>query len=177
MKKLILVGLASTCLPVLLGLHNPVQANEIKAAWLSAGASPGGSFSGALGARKGMLGIEIGAVATSVPSGTLDYPVPHANFTSQGRYSGSAYGADVLAFANLDRTGNFSVYAGPGLYAQNSIEVARSNVTGWYYANSTSTNVVVAGSAGLRVKISPTVEIGASYHTIRGIQGSVGIRF
>jgi hypothetical protein len=103
--------------------------------------------------------------------------VPHANFTSQGRHSGSAYGADVLAFANLDQTGNFSVYAGPGLYAQNSIEVARSNVTGWYYANSTSTNVVVAGSAGLRVKVSPTVEIGTSYHTLRGIQGTVGIRF
>ena len=53
----------------------------------------------------------------------------------------------------------------------------QSNVTGWYYENGTTTEVVFAGGGGIRVKVAPNLELGVGYHSLRGIQGSIGFRF
>lgn len=149
------------------------------ATWLSIGANDKGSISGAVGVRRDWIGIEVGGVAegTSLPSGTLSYTIPHGDFTKNGDYTGGSYGADLLLFLSLDDRKRFLLYGGPGVYLQSTTEVVQSNVTGWYYENGTSTSTTFAGGGGLRVAITPKFEIGAGYHSLRGVQGSIGLRF
>ncbi len=164
---------------------NGARAESVGSVWISVGASPSGNISGAIGARKGFIGsmfgigAEFGVVGggTALPDGTLDYTIPHNDFTVNGDYTGNAYGGDILGFLNLDRRGNVAIYGGPGLYAQSTTEVIQSNVTGWYYENGTTTEVVFAGGGGIRVKVAPNLELGVGYHSLRGIQGSIGFRF
>jgi len=164
---------------------NAALAESVSSVWISVGASPSGNISGAVGARKGFIGSRFGIGAefgvvgggTALPDGTLDYTIPHNDFTVNGDYTGNAYGGDLLVFLNLDRSGNVAIYGGPGLYAQSTTEVIQSNVTGWYYENGTTTKLVFAGGGGIRVKVAPKVELGVGYHSLRGVQGSIGFRF
>ncbi len=163
----------------------PAPAEPASSSWISVGASPSGNISGAVGARKGLngtyfgIGAELGVVGggTALPDETLDYTIPHNDFTVNGDYTGNAYGGDILVFLNLDRSGNVAIYGGPGLYAQSTTEVVQSNVTGWYYENGTTTEVVFAGGGGIRLKVAPKLEVGVGYHSVRGVQGSIGFRF
>jgi hypothetical protein len=158
---------------------------SVGSVWLSVGASPSGNISGAVGARKGFIGSRFGIGAefglvgggTALPDGTLDYTIPHNNFTVNGDYTGNAYGGDLLVFLNLDHNGNVAIYGGPGIYAQSTTEVVQSNATGWYYENGTTTKTVFAGGGGIRVKVAPKLEVGVGYHSLSGVQGSIGFRF
>lgn len=109
--------------------------------------------------------------------GTLKYGIPHNDFTVNGDYTGGAYGADLLLFIPSSGTSRFLIYGGPGVYLQDTTQVVQSNVTGWYYENGTSTKTQFAGGGGVRIRVAPHIELGAGYHSIRGVQGSVGIRF
>ena len=57
------------------------------------------------------IGAEFGVVGggTALPDGTLDYTIPHNDFTVNGDYTGNAYGGDILGFLNLDRRGNVAI--------------------------------------------------------------------
>lgn len=157
----------------------PAFAQPVKSVWLSGGAASNGNVSGAAGFRVGWIGAEFGAVGggSTVPEGTLNYQIPHNSFHQYGSYTSSSYGGDVLVFLDLDEKKRVSLYAGPGLYAQQTTDVIQSNATGWLYENGTSTSVKAAVSGGLRVAVSKNLELGAGYHSIRGVQGTIGWRF
>jgi len=179
MNRPVALAIIASLSGLLLQPCGSARAESVGSGWISVGASPKGQISGAIGARKGFIGAEFGVVGggTALPEGTLDYYIPHNDFTVNGDYTGNAYGGDLLLFLNLDPRGNVAIYGGPGLYAQSTTEVVQSNATGWYYENGTSTQLVFAGGGGIRVKVAPKLELGVGYHSLRGVQGSIGIRF
>ena len=157
----------------------PALSKPAGSVWLSGGANQEGNFSGAIGARAGIIGAEVGVVGggSSIPSGTLDYSIPHTFFTDIGSFTSNAYGVDLLFFADLNEQKTISLYAGPGIYNRTTTDVVESLATGWKYQNGSTENFVAAGSGGIKVMVGKKLEIGAGYHSVRGIQGSIGIRY
>ena len=69
---------------------------------------------------------------SEAPSDLIDYSIPHGDYTAQGSQSTTPiFGADLLFTTNPARW--WSVYAGGGAFLRESVEVVRSNVTGWSY--------------------------------------------
>ncbi len=132
------------------------------------------------------IGIELGAVLNqdSLPGGRLnDFSVPNNllqqfpnGFNSLGRKSLSPQiGADVLGYFNV--APNISLYGGIGLYVQSQSIITRSNITNELYKDASSTDVNVAASGGVDVRISESLQLGGGYHSLRGITAKVGYNF
>ncbi|MFB3926495.1 MAG: hypothetical protein ACE14T_10620 [Syntrophales bacterium] len=86
------------------------------------------------------VGIPFTFNRDEVPAGTLEYPVPHPDYTSLGtRRKGEEAGAYLKAgFEPVSNTGIF-VFALGGVTSGKEISLAQSNVTGWLYEQSEST--------------------------------------
>ena len=131
--------------------------------------------------RKRLVAVGVGFIfnGDSIPSDTLDYPVPHSNYTSLGeRRDGNElvvvakFGIEVVK-----KTGAF-VFALGGFSDSHEVEIARSNVTGWYYEQSSSDQYygVFGGGVGFYPPNSP-VSFSVEYDNRRGVTGSVGYHF
>lgn len=173
--------LSSALLSIAL-LSSPAFAQEEKAspiareAWFSGGYNEAASI--AVGARYGLFGFEIGARDTSddIPDGTVDAPIPHSNFTDAGtRNDGNAFGMDLLLF--LDLNDRFALYGGGGGYWQERVTLVQSNATGLFWVNDRDEEFEWAYSGGVRMRVSGGVTAGVGYHSIRGVNAQVGIRF
>lgn len=145
--------------------------------WLSAGTKNSNS-SFALGGRLENLGFEIGGRTGGdyKKDDLLDYPVPHSDYTRLGKKSVDGnIGFDVLGF--LSPLPQVSLYAGLGAYFQEYREVARSNVTGWQYTQSKTTETELSLSGGMQFFPSEMIMLGIGYHSSRGVNGQIGLRF
>ncbi|MCC6502415.1 MAG: hypothetical protein IT362_04675 [Deltaproteobacteria bacterium] len=132
----------------------------------------------AVGFRGVDLGIELGGINESDYSSSdiYDYPVPHTDFTDLGKQKvDSAIGLDVLGFYNASR--QLSFYGGLGLYFQQYIRIGQSNISGLLYTEAEETEADAAFSAGIQFFPSNSVLLGIGYHSIRGINGQIGIKF
>lgn len=147
--------------------------------WISAGKAPsseGGGFSlAAMTQSSANFAWGLGIVFNSDIAGNnvLDYPVPHDNYSSQGNQrTGNAIGLDALWFPAGDST--WKPYVGIGLYYDKRAEVARSNATGWYYANEETSEVRGGVEAGIQYRSSNDMLFGVGYHSVRGAFISLG---
>lgn len=147
------------------------------AAWLSVGEMDGNTGF-AVGFRGVDLGIEIGGINESDYSSSdmYDYPVPHTDFTDLGRQKvDSAIGFDVLGFYNASK--RLSFFGGLGVYFQEYRRVAESNLSFLLYTESQETEAEAAFSGGIQFFPSNALVLGIGYHSIRGINGQIGVRF
>lgn len=147
-----------------------------KEAWISGGYNEAASI--AFGARYGLFGFEIGARDTGdeIPDGTVDAPIPHSNFTDAGtRNDGNAFGMDLLLF--LDLNDRFALYGGGGGYWQERVTLVQSNATGLFWINDRDDEFEWAYSGGVRARVSEKITAGVGYHSVRGVNAQVGIRF
>lgn len=147
------------------------------AAWLSVGAKDGNTGF-AVGFRGQELGVEIGGINESDYSSDdiYDYPVPHLNFTDLGEQKvDSAVGFDVLGFYNPSK--QVSLYGGLGLYFQEYRRIARSNLSALLYTEAKDTEAEAAFSGGVQFFPSGSLMLGIGYHSIRGLNGQIGMRF
>jgi hypothetical protein len=148
--------------------------------WLAVGTAPSDTGDGnsvAFGSREGNIGIEIGAVFnTKFSSDVLDYPVPHSNYTDLGtKRSGTAFGVDGLYFFGDSKS--LRPYGGVGLYYSPRKDIAQSNVTGWYYKQSDQSSVLFSGELGVQLLTNGGLTLGAGYHTVRGVNITIGKAF
>lgn len=184
MRKAVIVS-SLTCL-----LSIPTIVNAER--YFSVGGGAGGKADAA------NLSLEVGGVTTNrehdrllafgvgiifngddVPSDTLEYPVPHWNYTDLGTKQDGPeialfgkYGLEVITNKRL------FLFGLGGLSFAKEIELAQSNATGWYYEQSSSSKLNGVFGAGLSYfppesKVSLSVE----YDNRRGITGSLGYRF
>lgn len=135
-----------------------------------------GGTSGAVGFYGPRFGFEIGMVGNSEfdEGEALDYPVPHSDFRSLGtKRVGNTWGIDTLFFLG----GNtWRPFIGAGVYFSETAEIAKSNVTGWLYTESSKSKTELAGSVGMHYA-SNSIVIGVVYHTVRGPGATLGLRF
>ena len=91
-----------------------------------------------------LLSIGLGFIfnADDVPSGTLEYPVPHSDYTNLGtRQKGNEYALFGKYGLEIIKNKGLFVFALGGLSFSEEIELAQSNATGWYYEQSSSNKV------------------------------------
>jgi len=136
-----------------------------------------GGTSGAIGFYGPHFGFEVGMIGNSefAEGDALDYPVPHNYYTSLGtKRVGNTFGIDGLFF--LGNSNSWHPFVGIGVYFGEKAEIARSDVTGWLYTQSSKSKTEVAGSVGLHYTVGAMM-LGVSYHTVRGPGASIGVKF
>ncbi len=157
----------------------------------------GGGMGGAANAPN--VSVELGAVSTNkdahnqlfaadfgfifnadhLPSGTLHYPVPHSDYAILGKkQKGNEYAlAGKYGIELIKNQGVFAFGLG-GLSFSKEVELARSNVTGWYYENASSSKINGLYGGGLAYfPPNSNWTLSAAYDNRRGITGTVGFRF
>lgn len=146
------------------------------AAWLSVGGKDGNTGF-AVGFRGQELGVEIGGINESDYSSddVFDYPAPSSFFTDLGEQKvDSAVGFDILGFYNPSKQVSF--FGGLGLYFQEYRRIARSTAL-LLYTEAKDTEAEAAFSGGVQFFPSGSLMLGIGYHSIRGLNGQIGMRF
>jgi len=175
-------GFFSLVMPVLLVLlaAAPATATEVQpdhGGWVSLG-TKNSQVSLSFGKRNGTFGWEIGGLNSSdYDSGeVLDYPVPLGGLAVLGdKTVDGSYGIDVLRFAQLSE--KLSLYGGVGVYFQEHREIAQSNDTGLLHSQSRRTETNTAYSGGVRFHSRQNLTFGIGYHTVRGTNAQIMVKF
>jgi hypothetical protein len=146
-------------------------------AWLSVGGKDGDTGF-AVGFRGHDLGVELGGINHSdfSSSDIFDEPAPDLNFTDLGKQRvDSTIGFDVLGFYNPSP--KLSFFGGLGLYFQEYRRVVQDNVSLFLFTEASETEADAAFSGGIQFFPSNAIILGIGYHSIRGLNGQIGIRF
>ncbi len=114
-----------------------------------------------------------------LPDGTNEYPVPHWNFTDLGsKKKGEENGFYLkVGFEPIPSSDIFLFALGGYSYGE-EVRLAQSNVTGWYYEESKSTDKygVVGGGIGYFPK-NGGLCVHADYDNRMGVSLNLGISF
>lgn len=122
---------------------------------------------------KNNLGIEFGGVLGFSHS-THDYPCPHGSYAIIDEKDLLwGFGLDGLLLIPIKR---LTLYAGGGAYYYRYQIVARSYATGWLYQQYTFGRFRLAYSTGAKLILSEKWELGAGYHSERGVNVQVGFK-
>lgn len=122
------------------------------------------------------LGIGFIFNAGDVPSDTLDYPCPHGDYTNLGTEQKGTeivilgkYGLEVIKNEGLFLVGL------AGFSFSENVDLAQSNVTGWYYEQSSSSSAYGILGGGLSY-FPPNTNISfqIEYDNRRGVTGGIG---
>jgi hypothetical protein len=172
-KKITFISLVTLALVLIVAGMASAQASN-NSTYVSVGyQDPMFNLSGAL--RWGGYGVEIGLGFRSYPE-MLDYPCPHYNYTILDDYYYSALiGVDLLRYIDIGE--NCSLYAGAGLYLLGYDMVVQSNDTGWIYRQESTVQGSFAYSGGLQFHQNEGFGVGVGYHSLRGYNLQVLIRF
>ena len=111
-------------------------------------------------------------ISDDVPSDTLDYPVPHWDYTRLGTRQDGEFG--------FYGTLGIGVYKGIYLFGlggvsfAKEIELAQSNVTGWYYTQSSDTLTHGMYGGGIRLGLGEKFCLQVELDNRRGVTGMIG---
>jgi hypothetical protein len=138
-----------------------------------------GLINPAVGIRWNNIGLEFGAIFNEdrLPGVLNDFSLP-ANFlfNDLGEKKTSAnYGGDILGY--FDVNPSVSLYGGVGIYFQSKSRIAQSQATNELYKQTDNTVVTPSVTVGVDYNLSEAVNIGIGYHSLRGVNGRVGISF
>lgn len=185
------------CFFVCLMAVNALAADKGAALWMDIG-NAGGHMTYAANIRFGCFGLSLGFGSDMdyedkevLDAAPMDPAVP-MQITPEymGRKKvGPAYGGDVMFF--LDVMPRLSVYAGPGMYFQEYrkvykiVEINNPASYAWHegaYYNKEygEYELKFGGVVGVQGKVKEwpsgkSLVLGANYHSIRGISGSIGL--
>ena len=151
--------------------------------WVSIGSAPsseGGGTSLAFATKSAgsNFGFGLGLVFNSEfgSKDLLDYPVPHSSYTNLGtKRTGNSIGLDGYYF--LSDSTKIRPYLGLGVYNSPRKEIAKSNVTGWYYTQSTQSSLAVSGELGLQYVSDGGLTLGIGFNSLRGANLMIGAAF
>lgn len=165
--------LLTALLLILIHSASFVQAAE-KTNWVSLG-SKNGNLGASLGSRSGNTGWEIGFINTDdyLPSDVIQGGIPAGAVSLGDKKLNGAYGLDILKFFPANKS--VTLYAGAGAYFQNHGEVFKSGSQ--LYTNNTENDVKFAYSGGIEFGKPGNVHFGIGYHSVRGANGQVYIKF
>ena len=105
-----------------------------------------------------------------------DYPCPHDDYHLLGEAKvGNKVG--LTATYPIRTQGRFIFLPGFGLYAQTIANVARSNVTGWYYAQSSRTQMGIELCFDAIYKAHSNFLLGLGFSLQRGVTGTLSFSF
>ncbi|WP_139800646.1 hypothetical protein [Geothermobacter hydrogeniphilus] len=156
----------------------------------------GGGSGGDAGAAN--LSLEIGGVTTDrpnnrllsfglgfifnaddVPSDTFEYPVPHSNYTDLGtRQKGNEYAFFGKYGLEIIRDKGLFLFALGGFSVSENVDLAQSNATGWYYEQSSSTELNGMFGGGLSYfPVNNKISLQVEYDNRRGVTGGIGLRW
>lgn len=138
--------------------------------------SQNGNFSASLGTRNGNTGWEIGFSSTEdyLSSQVHEGTIPAGAYESLGSKNiNGTYGVDVLKF--FPSSQSVTLYAGAGAYFQNQAEVLKNGDQ--LYTRDSDTKVKFAYSGGVEFGKPGNVQFGVGYHSIRGANGQIYIKF
>lgn len=138
--------------------------------------SQNGNFSASLGARNGNTAWEIGFSNTEdyLSSQVHEATIPAGTYESLGNKNiNGTYGVDILKF--FPSSQSVTLYAGAGAYFQNQAEVLKNGDQ--LYTNGTDTRVKFAYSGGVEFGKPGSVHFGVGYHSVRGANGQIYIKF
>ena len=124
-----------------------------------------------------LVALSIGFILNgdSVPSDTLEYPVPHNDYTSLGTKRKGNEMALLLKYGlEVIKDKNVFVFVLGGASFGEEIELAQSNVTGWYYEQSSSTTTYGMYGGGVSYKATNKLLLSVEYDNRRGATGSIG---
>ena len=128
-----------------------------------------------------LIAIGLGFIfnADDVPSGTLEYPVPHTSYTNLGKkQKGNEYAVFGKYGLEVVKNKGVFIFALGGLSVSEEIELTRSNATGWYYEQSSSSKANGMFGGGLSYfPINSKMSLSVEYDNRRGITGGIGFRF
>jgi hypothetical protein len=128
-----------------------------------------------------LLSVGLGFIfnADDVPAGTLEYPVPHSNYTNLGtRQKGNEYALFGKYGLEILKNKGLFIFALGGLSFAEEVDLARSNVTGWYYEQSSSTELCGMFGGGLSYfPLGNRISFQVEYDNRRGITGGIGFRW
>lgn len=145
--------------------------------WVSLG-SKDGKLSASLGARSGSTGWEIGFSNTEdyLPSEINKGTAPTGTYSNIGdRNINGTYGVDVLKF--FPSSNRVTFYAGAGAYFQEHSDLVQNQTTTKLYERSGDTKFTLAYSGGVEFGKSGGLHFGLGYHSVRGTNGQIYIKF
>lgn len=139
----------------------------------------GGITSGKTVNLQAALGVSLLFNNDNVPDDTLEYPVPHWDYTTLGTRQKDTEVAIIgkLGLEVFKDSGVFVFGLGGASFA-NEIELAQSNVTGWYYQQ--SSNEEIYGIYGGGISFFPNsskLMLQAEVDNRRGVTASIGVRW
>jgi hypothetical protein len=157
--------------------QSPPQRNNQKFT-ISAGFKDG-LINPAVGIRWNNFGFEFGAIFNEdrLPGILNDFSLPsNFLFNDLGEKKTSAqYGGDILGY--FDVNPSVSLYGGVGLYVQSKSRIAQSQATNELYKQTDNNVVTPTVTVGVDYNVSDAVNVGIGYHSLRGINGRIGIGF
>jgi len=122
------------------------------------------------------FGLTVTFERDDTPSGLLDYPVPHSSYRNLGeRNYGEEWGFYAkLGFEPINGSGLF-IFGLGGFTIGQSMILAQSLATGWYYTQSTDTNFygLIGGGIGY-FGASVPISLQISYDNRMGTTGMLG---
>lgn len=139
----------------------------------------GGTSIGRDNNRLASFGLAIIFNSDDVPSDTLEYPVPHSDYTYLGeRQKGNEYAMYGKYGFEILNSNSFYAYGLGGFSFAEDLELARSNATGWYYEQSSSYEYNGIVGAGLGYfPMNEEIALQVEYDNRRGITGTIGFRW
>ncbi|MBW1614607.1 MAG: hypothetical protein JRJ57_11715 [Deltaproteobacteria bacterium] len=133
------------------------------------------------GEHNRLIAIGLGFIfnADDVPSDTLEYPVPHSDYNNLGtRQKGNEYAFFGKYGVEVIKNKQVFIFALGGLSFSEEIDLARSNVTGWYYEQSSSSKINGMFGGGLSYfPLNNKISFQVEYDDRRGITGGIGFRW
>ena len=127
----------------------------------------------------GALSIGIILNSDDVPSDTLDYPVPHWDYELLGtKQQGNEIAGLFKYGVEVKKESGIFLFGLGGLSFAKEIELARSNVTGWYYEQSSSYEYYgIYGGGVCYFSQTHSFSLHLDIDNRRGITGSIGFIF
>ncbi|KAA0258829.1 hypothetical protein FHQ18_02450 [Deferribacter autotrophicus] len=130
---------------------------------------------------RALYGVGLGYIFLDdeVPENTLDYPVPHSDYTYIGTKND---GGETLLFGKFGieivKNSGFFVYGLGGISYVKEIELAQSNATGWYYTQSEDSKTHGVYGAGIGYfPINKGIVLMLDFDNRRGITGGIGYKW
>lgn len=127
----------------------------------------------------GALSIGIILNSDDDPSDTLDYPVPHRDYELLGtKQQGNEIAALFKYGVEIKKGSGVFLFGLGGLSFAKEIELARSNVTGWHYEQSSSYEYYgIYGGGVCYFSQTHSFSLHLDIDNRRGITGSIGFVF
>uniref|UniRef100_UPI00187D4BDC hypothetical protein n=1 Tax=Candidatus Magnetaquicoccus inordinatus TaxID=2496818 RepID=UPI00187D4BDC len=131
--------------------------------------------------RNFLVSVGVGGIfnADDVPSNTLEYPVPHNNYTNIGTRQ---KGNEMVLFGRygieLAEQSGFFINAIGGISTSTRVELARSNVTGWYYEQKSDDEINPLIGAGFSYfPENSSLSLHLDYDIRRGVSAGLGLKW